>query len=490
MAGATLYLEMNAERMQAGAAKAAASLRQVQTEARTVGQAMERAAQSNQAYTLSVDAMSGELRRVPVTMAETSRAATLMDAALGTVGKKLTDIGGYARSFASHLKSMLVVAPIFGAIQLGLNLVEDSIRSLFEPTEQETKRMEALAKATKEWKDQLDRRSTLRAITEGDRDDPQRYASNINEQITQLEQLRRQFQEGLVEPSHTIKDLQQIGVHLRDLGTAGEVFEDLEKRTAAWRAELQKIIDRGDLVRQDSITPVPVGTPAAAIEDQAEQYRYGVGGERMLPDRPSLYVPDATVLQAFDAARSKLDSEKASLERGNEAIKARTALLEGLVTGYNRLQGITAEGEKLFGTLTTAGLPRDLAAGAARGVSRLQSFQGAAPSAVDQEADRNARLREQVEAARVARLEALQRAIDASEGKVAAAQPGGARQLQLDNFRALAESAGLAANQVDKVVAAEAGRLDSLDQLKKAEQDAAKAAQDRARSRRRRRPKR
>lgn len=249
-ATATLYLEMNADRMRAGKAQADAILGGIQTKAaaatrsmaelsRSATVSLDRAAQSNRNFALTLDKLPAGFVAVSDGLVEMGEKASVAGEFMEKVGHKLTNVGAYASSFARHLKGMLIIAPTFEVIHLALGLVEDGIKSLFEPTEEETKRMEALKKATQNTTDALTDLGKARALTQANQADYGNSRGGLGEQIAAVDKLRKQLIEGDAASTGMVDQLSNLGVKLKDIPAGAAAFKDLDERTAAWRKNIE-----------------------------------------------------------------------------------------------------------------------------------------------------------------------------------------------------------------------------------------------------------
>ena len=307
---ATLYLEVNADKVKAGAAQAATSLRTVQQQASATGAAMQRAALSNQAYTLSVDAMSGELVRIPVLMEDASRKSSAFGSILSTMGRKLTDVGGYAKSFASHIKGMLLGATVFSAIAAGINLVEGAITRLFEPTEEETKRIKAMTAAVEEFRAASDKIAG-----------------------SQLAQKR----------------YEAVG---NQAGARSQREQRLREVIAQYESAISGV--KGGYVGESFFTNLGVEPPKGGTNFIPANQRPLSGGTPDVNAQGLMYVPErqfkveelnARMNEYVETENRAIETEKKAAETATATGKARLDVLTQLAQAYNRLHGISESAE-------------------------------------------------------------------------------------------------------------------------------------------------
>lgn len=306
-AAATLYLEVNSDKVKAGAAQAATSLRTLQQQATATGSAMERAALSNQAYTLSVDAMSGELIRIPVLMEQAKTSTGAFGTILSTIGKKLTDVGGYAKSFAGHIKGMLLGATVFSAIAASIGLVEGAIRKLWEPTEEETRRIKAMTAALEEFRAASEKvAGTTRA---------QQRFTEVGDTKRALEQREQRLQEVIKEYESAVSGIKG--------GTVGESFF----------TKLGVPAPKGgtNFIPSNQVPSLSGG----AVDTSAQGLSYVAERQFTIDELNKAF-------SEYVAAEERaIAADKKAADTATATGKARLDMLTQLAQAYNRLHGIS-----------------------------------------------------------------------------------------------------------------------------------------------------
>jgi len=423
---------------------------------------MQQARLSNRAFGLELRDLAGSFVPVSAAFTDVATKSSVAGGFLGKIGTKLTDVGSYARSFATHLKGMLIMAPAFALLGAGVALVGDAIVGLFQPTEEETKRMEALKRATEGYAGSLEQLSKYRDIGLANKAATGTSGGAVDQQLDALRRMREQVITGDATPSGAVGQLLDMGVKIKDLGEVGEkAFSDLTRRTAEWEA----------MLRQAGKT--------------AEEAQY----LKQFPARPDLIVTPAIAKAAIEARIKALQEEQRVEKQLLDQQKARLELVGQLATAYNRLSGITAAQQQAMEFAERLGFSGDLAGAAVRTYEGWEATVKRLAATFNQAAEARAKLEQdhgaEVAASRAAKNDKLLAAIEASEANVKKAQLGPdayAREESVNNIKALAQEASQSAAAVERLGREEGERIDVVNRLKAAERDAAKAAQDRAES--------
>jgi len=424
---------------------------------------MQQARLSNRAFGLELRDLAGSFVPVSAAFTDVATKSSVAGGFLGKIGTKLTDVGSYARSFATHLKGMLIMAPAFALLGAGVALVGDAIVGLFQPTEEETKRMDALKRATEGYAGSLEQLRRQRDVGLANKAATGTSGGAIDQQIETLKGMREGLIPGAMVPSGAVKQLLDMGVKIKDLGEVGEkAFGDLARRTAEWEA----------MLRQAGKT--------------AEEAQY----LKQFPQAPQLVVTPEIAKAAIEARIKALQEEQRAEKQLLDQQKARLELVGQLATAYNRLSGITAAQRQAMEFAERLGFSGDLAGQAVSVYEGWEATVKRLAATFNQAAEARAKLEQDHGDAIIAQRRgvadkylSMKEASAASVANIGKAPDAIARESEISTFKAQAQAYyGNNAAAIERDTAAFTTNYDKVSAASKAADAAAKADQDRAES--------
>jgi len=443
----TLYLELNAERMRESAARAEAAVRPLKTELRALDET------SNQGTAALHNLAAAENTATAAARQLASGTATATSASLASAAATRAQAfaaGILHRAWTTVTRALIVtpvVALSLALAELGINAVKSALGldDAADAADDYTAKVEQASVAVAELIAQQRRAADLGVSTPAD--------EAISARISALKQAR----DALV-----ALDTKERGARL-SVEEAGQALGGGSQGYMSARRFMQ--VESGGFLGLGTEEYVKASDVVRALNVQIESQE--------------------AALKGVEAGE---ESAAAATRAHSEVLKARQAILAELVSGYNRLHGISAETERAMELARRAGLDPDLVRGAvsvyqdwaatverlAAGLRDVDSASASATANAQANVDR-----------KNAASQALLARIEASEGAVRRATIGDdayAREESVNNIKALAQEASQSAAAVERLGREEGERIDVVNRLKAAERDAAKAAQDRAES--------